>query len=193
MNLDKAIEILGDNFSFTAMDTHSVIQTLDIPKDSRILDVGTGMGSLAITLAINGYTVTTGEPEDDETIYAKQDWLSNAQKVNVDHKITFQPFNAIATPFEDGFFHAVFSLGTLHHIQTADREAVLRELVRITKPAATICFFEPTQKAVDMIRATDPSHPDAADPIDHIHDQSLSHEKIKGNNFDAFIIRKNLA
>ena len=36
---------------------------------------------MAITLALNGSSVLTGEPEFDESEYAKQDWLNNAKKV----------------------------------------------------------------------------------------------------------------
>jgi hypothetical protein len=42
---------------------------------------------MAITLALHGYSVITGEPEDSHWA----DWRSRAQMVNVEDKITFKP------------------------------------------------------------------------------------------------------
>ncbi len=186
MNITEAIEVLGDKFSFSAVDTNRVIQELNIPKTAKVLDVGTGIGSLAITLALNGYKVLTGEPSDDESEYANQNWQENAKKVAVDHLIEFNPFDAVDIPYEDGSFDAVFCLGSFHHINEPDRAKAMQEFIRVAKSDATICFFEPNQKTLGMIRKTDPSHPEAADPNDYL--QGRPSRKIEGSNFDAFVV-----
>ena len=190
MDITNAKEILGEKYSFSAVDTNQVIQELKVPKNAKILDVGTGMGSLAITLALNGYRVLTGEPRDDDSIYAKQNWQDNAKKVNVDHLIEFKAFDAKDIPYDDSSFDAIFSLGTFHHIDESNRIKVLQEFIRTTKFNAIICFFEPNQKAIKMMRESDASHPDAADPNEYIQGLNLTSRKIEGSNFDAFVFQK---
>ena len=190
MNITEAKEILGDVFSFTADDTFRVIQQLKLPKDTIILDIGTGLGNLAITLALNGYSVLTGEPKDDDSIYAKHDWVRNAEKVSVDHLIKFKAFDAKDMPFEDNTFDAIFSLGSFHHIDKEYRIDVLKECIRTSKANALICFFEPNQNCIKIIKELDPSHPEAADPNESVQGLNLEPQKIEGTFFDAFIFKK---
>ena len=190
MNISEAAVILGKEYSFSAIDTDNVIKELGLPQTAKILEVGTGMGSLSITLALNGYNVVTGEPIDDDTIYANQNWFQNAEQVNVQQFIEFKPFDANDIPYDDGTFDAIFCQGTLHHIAEDERENVFQEFIRTTKPDATICFFEPNEKAIQMIRESDPSHPDAADPSKLKESAQATFRIIKGNNFDAYIFQR---
>ena len=190
MDITEAQEILSETYSIVSGDLQWAIEDLDLSKAARILDVGTGMGFMAITHALNGYQVLTGEPSDDESVYAKQNWHDNAKKVHVDNLIEFEPFNAARMPYAEGSFDAIFLLGALHHIDESEREVVFRELVRIGAPGATICFLEPKRTLIDKIRIKEPTHPDAAAPDKYARGMDLAFHKISGSNFDAFVYRK---
>jgi len=105
---------------------------------------------MAITLALNKYKVITGEPENDESEYGKQDWLNSAKKVGVDHMIDFIHFNAENMHFEDNSFDAIFILGALHHIN--DIKTALKESIRVLKSEGVIVIFEPNRKLIKIVR-----------------------------------------
>ncbi|MFA4915946.1 MAG: class I SAM-dependent methyltransferase [Syntrophales bacterium] len=190
MDITQAKVILGELFSFIFNDADKLIKYLKLPENSKMLDVGTGMGYFAVLLALNGYTVLTGEPESDNSIYAKRDWLDNAKKVGVDHLIKFRAFDAQDMPFDDNTFDVIFFFGVLHHINENSREKALHESVRTSQNNAVICFIEPNQNGMKMVKKHHPSHPEAADPSKYIKGLNLSLEKKKGEFFDSFILRK---
>jgi ubiquinone/menaquinone biosynthesis C-methylase UbiE len=163
MDVNEVKERLGSEFVYIYKNTTPILQELELDKDAKILDVGTGHGRMAITLALSGYKVLTGELESDESEYAKRNWLESAKKAEVGHLITYKPFNAEKMPFESESFDAIFVSGSLHHIN--DRQAAFNESVRVLKPNGIICIFEPKPQSIAYIRANKfPNHPDAEDP-----------------------------
>ena len=188
MEIKEVKKILGNEISFMFDFINPVVQKLNLDKNAKILDVGTGQGRMAIILALNNYKVITGEPEGDDSEYAKQDWLVNAKKVNVDHLITFTHFDAENMAFENETFDAIFLLGALHHIH--DKSSAFREFIRTTKPKGVICIFEPNPKGIEAMRKRFPSHPDAVDPRIFAKNYSLSLEVKNGPLFDAFVFKK---
>ena len=189
MDISEVKELLGREFSFIFDNTNPVVQELELDKNAKILDVGTGEGRMAIILALNGFEVLTGELESDESEYGKKDWLSSAKKAEVNHLITYTPFNAEKMPFEDNSFDAIFISGALHHIE--DEQAAFSESVRVLKSNGIICIFEPNPRSLAFVRANKfPEHPDASDPRNYNKESKLSVEIKKTSFYDAYIFQK---
>jgi len=189
MNISEVKELLGFEFGFIFDNINPILQELEIDKNAKILDVGTGEGRMAITLALSDYKVLTGELESDESEYAKRNWFESAKKAEVDHLITYTPFNAEKMPFEDNSFDAIFISGALHHI--GDRQATFNESVRVVKKNGIVCIFEPNNQAIVTIRSKKfPDHPDAVDPKDYNIVLKLPVEIKKTSFYDAYIFQK---
>jgi ubiquinone/menaquinone biosynthesis C-methylase UbiE len=107
------------------------------PGGSRILDIGTGSGLMAIELlkALKSEAWITGiDISEDMLSIAHQ----NAQKAGLDSKIDFKVSSAAAMPFSDGSFDIVVSNASLHH--WIDPQAVFREIKRVTVKGG-FCFM----------------------------------------------------
>lgn len=195
MNISQAKELLKDDLPFQAIVDFAdqILKYLNLRKNATILDIGTGEGNMAVTLGLNGYHVITGEPADDESQYAKRDWQAKAEKLLVDDLITFVPLHADDLPFESNFFDAVFLFGCLHHMPESIRNTVIKECMRTTTDQGYISIFEPTPKALEVIRRVDPEHPDVVDPVRITQHLDLKPNITHGDFFNAFIFQKSVA
>jgi len=176
-------------FEIIANDAELVLKALGLPHDATILDVGTGSGNSAIFLALQGFNVLTGEPETDTSQYARKDWAIKAQEIGVENKISFKPFDANDMPFQANIFDAVFFFGVLHHVDENKRVAAFREALRVSKEKGAVVFFEPTAETLEKIWATNPTHPQAANPSRYLSNKKITEEKLTGSMMDIFIYK----
>lgn len=184
MNLQEAKNLLGEKFGYNADFISEVIESLNMDKNARILDIGTGQGFMAINLALQGYHVITGEPEED--LWA--DWRTEVKKVNLENIIEFRPLRAEYLPFEDFYFDAIFLYVSFHHI--FNRFSAFKECVRVLKKHGLIVIFELTPKGVEEVRDSIPSHPDAVDPRIYSSNLPLSVKLIENPVINAYILKK---
>jgi SAM-dependent methyltransferase len=183
-------EALGPMFGLICNDGALALKELGLPADAAVLDVGTGAGYFAISLALQGYDVLTGEPSTDTSHYAGKEWALNAEKAGVRDKIRFEAFDASKMPFESDAFDAVFFFGVLHHVDENVRGDVLREALRVSKDSGGVVFFEPRKETLEKVWVDDPGHPLAANPSDYLGDLRVREQRIEGSMMDIYIYKK---
>ncbi|MHA1987636.1 MAG: class I SAM-dependent methyltransferase [Promethearchaeota archaeon] len=185
IDLERAKDLLSEKFSFNADFLHNTVEELQLKKSVKILDIGTGFGVMSIILALQGYKVTTGEPEGHNWAA----WRESAKKLSVEDSITFKFFRAEDLPFNDNSFDALFCYTSFHHVD--EKQLALREFVRVTKDKGLIVIFEFNPAGIELVRKSRPSHPDMVNPEDFSQNLPLSLEFKKGRYVNAYIFRKN--
>jgi len=99
----------------------------------RILDVGCGGGSLALSLARAGAEVTGVDPNPAA--------LETARRLVTG--AGFREAGAEALPFEAAAFDAVVFLNSLHHVPVPAMDRALDEARRVLRPVGPLVVLEP--------------------------------------------------
>jgi SAM-dependent methyltransferase len=183
MSLEKLKAVVPDEFANDIDFIDECIKKIDLDKDAKILDIGTGFGIMAIILALNGYVVLTGEPEvdperdhhmehghshgDDIPPYQnggfEYDWKNAVKAVGVEKHIKHQFFDAQDLPFHYESFDGIFLYDALQHIK--DRGLAIKECIRVIKPInGLIGIFETNKHGIEYYEKVDGFTIDYVDP-----------------------------
>jgi sarcosine/dimethylglycine N-methyltransferase len=117
--------------------TAEFARLVDISADMRVLDVGSGIGGPARTLAAiyscRVIGVDLSEPFVDAARYL-------TERTRQSGLVSFETANALELPFADGLFDAVLLQYVAMNI--ADRARLYREVRRVLKPGGKFATFD---------------------------------------------------
>ena len=201
MSFEDAKRIWGKEWILDMDFINKTINQLNINKDSKILDIGTGWGIMSINLALNGFEVLTGEPEvwnevlgghkrqhGHKSIKEPPDWKNVAKELGVKEQIKYRHFDAEALPFLSESFDGVFMYNTLHHIQ--DKKMALNECLRVLRPNGVACIFEMNQYGNEHLLKKYNFEHEVIDPSELLNGDKNSIEVKEGQYANAYIFKK---
>jgi ubiquinone/menaquinone biosynthesis C-methylase UbiE len=124
-DLATNIERFRDSVEWEA--TLQIIKTHTQSSSLRILDIGAGNGIASIAFALEGYTVSSLEPDPGHSVGAGA-IRSLAKHFNLQNITVIEGFGE-QLPFEDESFDVVYCRQVLHH--AADLNHFLKECYRV--------------------------------------------------------------
>ena len=114
--------------------------------EPQVLDVGTGTGIVAVTLAQFGCRVSAIDHSADMLQHA----LARAQEAGVSRLLNFELGDGERLPYPDGSFDAVTIQGVLHHLP--DCQPMLRESRRVLRPGGELYVSEPCKESAPVMK-----------------------------------------
>ncbi|MDD5084812.1 MAG: class I SAM-dependent methyltransferase [Candidatus Omnitrophica bacterium] len=143
---------LYESFGYDVDRERKFILGKTLPIYGHILEVGTGKGYFALTLAEEGYKFTSVDVSEEEQDTAKL----NLRYYNLERFVDFRIENAERLSFKNRSFDLVFSVNTIHHL--TDPFKIVNELIRVTNFYGRIILSDFTEegfKLVDEIHKTE--------------------------------------
>lgn len=131
-------ESTGHDFLKACANLDSLMSRLgQIGPDSKVLDLGCGNGTTALSLHEAFKCEVVGVDLSGVRIdNARKALLEQSPEVQA--RVSFEKASAIDLPFEDGAFTHVWSQAVLYHVH--DQETALKEAYRVLKQGGTLIF-----------------------------------------------------
>lgn len=155
-----------------------------LPKDSFVLDLGSGRGYWPFSLAELGYKVIGID-------YAKKIVDKNNSEVKfrgLQGRIRFMEADALDIPFEDASFDAVTDFGLLQHLYPEDWKQYAGELARVLKPGGVLLIVALSRETRSYLNWMPHVSPDGRFERDGVFYQFFTKEEVSGlfaNGFET--------
>lgn len=143
------MRLLKERYGFdTICYRQSCLELASLPDHSRILDVGTSTGWMAITLAAHGHQVV-GVDIDTATLATASELACQFGR-DVASKTSFLLGDAIALPFDAESFDEVFSFESFHHFP--DCQNALNEMLRVCRIGGVIVVADLNERGREVVQ-----------------------------------------
>jgi ubiquinone/menaquinone biosynthesis C-methylase UbiE len=149
--LTPNLRMLKERYGFdTVAARHACVNLARLPSGSRVLDVGTSSGWMAIVLAAAAYRVVAVDIDRDALTRARL--LATQFGAEVAERIEFVAADALGLPFEEDTFDGVFSFESLHHFTDCPR--VVEEMYRVCRPGGVVTIADLNGDGLRAVRET---------------------------------------
>lgn len=115
------------------------------PFSGDILEVGTGKGYFAITLAKKGYSLTSIDMSEEEHRAARL----NIEYFGLSNRVVLKVENAEKMSFKDRSFNTIFSVNVIHHLENPLK--VVDEISRLVARDGRIILSDFTREGFEVM------------------------------------------
>jgi len=135
------------NFGYDLEKERDFILDKSLPISGEILEIGTGKGHFALSLARRGYNFVSIDISREEQESARL----NLQYFGLEKQVIFKIEDAEHLGFPDQSFDTIFSINVFHHLENP--LAVLDEIVRLLRPGGEVVLSDFNDKGLEIINA----------------------------------------
>lgn len=168
------------SFGYDLEKERDFILDKSLPISGKILEIGTGKGHFALSLAKRGFSFISIDVSKQEQEIA----MLNMQYFGLEKQVIFRIEDAEHLSFSDQSFHTIFSINVFHHLEKP--WAVLDEIVRLLRPDGKAVLGDFSDKGLEIINACHTHEGRKHDYFKHRLDEAKDYFVNKGFDIKEF-------